>query len=666
MRKRTAFSIFVFVILMISVSVCYAQIPRQYYGVWDRNDDYSVEEYPFLKGLTYNEKWQDVETSAGAFDWSPLDTAFARAYASGQALYAKINVGPDSPDWLYDNGVPRVSADGDSYPYYLDEDYKTYCFRMVHAFADHIREQPDHLLEKIAFVQVQTGSTGDEAPYKGTPSPSSYAISDAEWCAFRLEMFAVFDTAFQEGSGRKIPLLFNCVGDEYVEEWNWVVANITAGLGRKGSAYVRGHHLTEERTFAELWRPYLVDPQGVRLFSRAEMDQTWTKPYYSLNVPLNFYWGAINGLHSGLSVWDITSSAMDGIATHGYENCFYFFNKYAGEIYADSARAAFCALHRGLDASDTDTYPEAVYGDASKGNEDRYTAICADFSQYGAKMDHVYAATRGQVYQRSSQTGFNDAGWEIFSGNYGRWLTQVDPEETSVALWRVGGTITTSSPIYSRFARGFEHSSGKDTMFFDIDDRFFSLGNTAVNVKIIYYDTPGSWELQYDAADNAAKTAMSVTNTNTETWKSDSILIEDGNFNNRCPRSCDLMLVNTGGEDNIFHMIEITKEGTTPIRESSYHQKPQIQTVIRCSPNPFSGQTAMRFQLSGWTDAKLSIYDAQGRLIKTLINEKRGAGSHRVQWNGRDANGKRLSAGMYFVRFQAGDRTDTRPIILLK
>jgi hypothetical protein len=56
--------------------------------------------------------------------------------------------------------------------------------------------------------------------------------------------------------------------------------------------------------------PYLVNPQGLKLFSAAEMDQTWTKPLYQINVPLGFYWGALSGLNTGLSVWLVTQSAL--------------------------------------------------------------------------------------------------------------------------------------------------------------------------------------------------------------------------------------------------------------------------------------------------------------------------------------------------------------------
>ena len=81
-------------------------------------------------------------------------------------------------------------------------------------------------------------------------------------------------------------------------------------------------------------------------------------------------------------------------------------------------------------------------------------------------MDDVSAATQGQVYQRDQQTGYNDAGWNIEEGNYERWITQINPDLTSIGLFRVRGNINSNSSKYDRFARSFQNSSGKNTMYF--------------------------------------------------------------------------------------------------------------------------------------------------------------------------------------------------------
>jgi len=159
------------------------------------------------------------------------------------------------------------------------------------------------------------------------------------------------------------------------------------------------------------------------------MDQTHTQPLFKINKPLGFYWGMLSGLNTGLSVWDITKSALEYAKTSKeVQNVFRFFNKYAPQIYPSTATAAYCIFHEGLNSENTTKFPEAQFGEASKGNEARYEAICAAYSDRGAKMDDPHAATMGQVWQRKNQTGYNDAGWSIEEGNYERWIEQINPD----------------------------------------------------------------------------------------------------------------------------------------------------------------------------------------------------------------------------------------------
>jgi len=564
--------------IAITTTFDHSAVPVSAYGAWDRGPgefDPNDPDYDYLLGLTSSNHWADIQpVGSSQFSWGEVQSALQLAYDRGQWFYAKINVGPDSPEWIYNNGVPKVTATGHKYtefPYYLDPNYITFYHDLIREFGSFLRSQPQHLQDRIAFVPVQTGSTGDEAPYKGTIDDPQYAISDAEWLDFRLVAFEEFRVAFQEGPGKVIPLMFNNISSiNNPDEWNWVNTNVTGGWGFKGSAYVRGHHLTGARTFTEQWKPYTVNPQGPALFSRAEMDQTWKKPYYQLNLNLGFYWGAISGLNSGLTIWDITSSALDQAAINpSIQETFRFFNKYAGQIYPADSTNAFIALHEGLDSSDSVKFPEATYGNASKSNQARYEAICNDpvYAARGAQMEDLYAATRGQVYQRSNQTGYNDAGWEIWPGNYSRFITQIAPDNESIGLFRIGGNIDANSPIYSRFARAFENSSGKNAMYFKLEDGFFNWPAGVVTIKVIYYDdiNGSTWDLKYDAGAGNFKTAYTVTCTGSDTWETKTVTVTDAVMLHNGPNGADFALVNSDGQDDIFHMIEIARNlGLSP------------------------------------------------------------------------------------------------------
>ncbi|MCI0615024.1 T9SS type A sorting domain-containing protein, partial [bacterium] len=84
-------------------------------------------------------------------------------------------------------------------------------------------------------------------------------------------------------------------------------------------------------------------------------------------------------------------------------------------------------------------------------------------------------------------------------------------------------------------------------------------------------------------------------------------------------------------------------------------------------PNPFNPTTNIVFNLPKLADVKLTVYTVLGQRIAVLIdNEKRAAGKHTVQWDGRDKAGNLVSSGVYLVRLEAGQFTAMRKIVLMK
>jgi hypothetical protein len=381
--------------------------------------------------------------------------------------------------------------------------------------------------------------------------------------------FDLYVKTFQGSSDHpQIALMFNNAapdddegnGRGFAKEWEWVMANAKGGVGIKIAGSARGHHLSGERTKIETWQPRLIAAQGTPLFARSEMDQTWQRAMYQVNVPLSFYWGALTGLQNGQSIWDISAGAMQASKEQGFDYSFYFFNKYAGQIYPKTATDAFCALHKGLDAADTVAYPEAKFGKASHKNVERMEKIVAAYSKYGAAVDDKNGLLLGQVRQRDTQTGFNDVGWDIWPDNYGRFLYQIDADATSIPLWRVGGAITKTSSIYSRFARGFEHASGKDALYFKLHEGF-SQGNApkVMTVTVVWYDAKAgsTWKLDYDAGKAEMKTALTVTGKGDQQWHHERVMVEDAVLSQGGIKGADFALVNTDAKDDIFSLMEV-------------------------------------------------------------------------------------------------------------
>ena len=84
-------------------------------------------------------------------------------------------------------------------------------------------------------------------------------------------------------------------------------------------------------------------------------------------------------------------------------------------------------------------------------------------------------------------------------------------------------------------------------------------------------------------------------------------------------------------------------------------------------PNPFNPTTTIRYAIPApGGRVSLSIYDLSGRRVKTLINTDVAPGTYTATWRGLDDSGRQLGSGVYFYRLEAGGRTLTKKMVLLK
>ena len=82
-------------------------------------------------------------------------------------------------------------------------------------------------------------------------------------------------------------------------------------------------------------------------------------------------------------------------------------------------------------------------------------------------------------------------------------------------------------------------------------------------------------------------------------------------------------------------------------------------------PNPFRRATTIVFDLPAESDVRLTVFDAQGRQVKTLAAGRHPAGSHAVAWDGRDDGGRPALSGVYLYRLEAGAFRARRKTVLL-
>jgi len=93
---------------------------------------------------------------------------------------------------------------------------------------------------------------------------------------------------------------------------------------------------------------------------------------------------------------------------------------------------------------------------------------------------------------------------------------------------------------------------------------------------------------------------------------------------------------------------------------------PSDRLELNNYPNPFNESTKIKYTLPMDGEVKLYIYNVKGQFIKKLVSNSQSKGEYQVNWNGKDQNGKQVSAGIYFCRLETLGKAITGKMLLLK
>jgi hypothetical protein len=529
-----------------------------------------------IRGIPITWRWPDLEPARGQYNFEeavrrPLEDLKAR----GLYTHIMLHVAPITPDWVYAAGVPKVimpermtparKLQKPTYPYYFDPMFQEILHDTVTALANYLAALPSDLKERIVFLQVAEGSTGDGQPYKGvpvdpkfnsgTPNNAKYNISEPEWNAYRRKIWAFYQSAFQRADGSlNLPLLIN--GDQNTSAENqWLLENFQV-IGVKQGMFSHGYLVSETVERLARWENFRAEVQrrGKIMFTRGEQDEEWRIcGWSSQNPPRAFYWAGLFALHCKLDVWNVPT---DALATEPIGEAVRIFNRYAGFNEPAASPVAFCALRRGLDASDTQAFPEETFGRAVKSNVTRYLAIAKAYAPLGARQGDPEKAIGGGMRNRQADDQ-NDVGWGIWPGNFERHLTQLRPEATSIGLWNTGP----AKHPYGLFARRFDHATGRTAMHFRLADGFFAepTSEHAVKLRVVYLDVgQGGWELAYATAKGTA-IATKITLTGSGAWREVNVTLTDAVWDHRLDGG-DISLRAAGSADTTFHLIELARQ----------------------------------------------------------------------------------------------------------
>jgi len=90
-----------------------------------------------------------------------------------------------------------------------------------------------------------------------------------------------------------------------------------------------------------------------------------------------------------------------------------------------------------------------------------------------------------------------------------------------------------------------------------------------------------------------------------------------------------------------------------------------VTSIFKVGPNPVLAGTQVSYALERAGAASLAVYDATGRQVRNLVSGLLKAGVYTANWDGRNASGEKVSAGVYYIRLSA-DRTMTSRVTVVR
>jgi hypothetical protein len=107
----------------------------------------------------------------------------------------------------------------------------------------------------------------------------------------------------------------------------------------------------------------------------------------------------------------------------------------------------------------------------------------------------------------------------------------------------------------------------------------------------------------------------------------------------------------------------LVNTGLSPVEPVPTPGQPGIHGV---HPNPFNPETTLQFFIDQAGPVLVEVFNVQGALVATLLDQQLPAGTHQATWQGRDLLGRTVPSGVYLARLKAGDQQWSRKLMLVK
>jgi hypothetical protein len=199
---------------------------------------------------------------------------------------------------------------------------------------------------------------------------------------------------------------------------------------------------------------------------------------------------------------------------------------------------------------------------------------------------------------------------------------------------------------------------------------FKVLGPTAFGVRMMDWD-------EYSSDPDNEVTSDSMRNAMTKHSGFDTSLVAGANGSVLSINVGKAAFTNVGDVSTSFYAVGFgaTEAEMYAAIDSAAAKYPKISTSVRSTehgtpngfaleqnyPNPFNPSTSIGFSVGSSSFVSMKLYDALGREVRSLVNQKLDAGTYSVSLNANN-----LSSGVYYYTLQAGSFTSTKKLLLTK
>lgn len=126
----------------------------------------------------------------------------------------------------------------------------------------------------------------------------------------------------------------------------------------------------------------------------------------------------------------------------------------------------------------------------------------------------------------------------------------------------------------------------------------------------------------------------------------------------------------SGSEDHYENLLVNQRysmtEGVIVTEVDPQRPSTSLASLYPPQPNPFTAKTTIAFDLPQASQVQADVYDVQGRRVRRIAEGVWPVGHHLLSWDARDAEGRRVAGGVYFLRVRTGTEDLMQRMVLLR